>query len=249
MNVAYFRFYEELNDFLPHNKRKVFIPYQFTGKPSVKDAIESMGVPHVEIDLILVNGESVGFSYNLENGDKVSVYPVFEALDITPVVRLRNKPLREIKFVLDAHLGKLAKYLRLCGFDCLFDNHFSDPEIINISVKDNRVILTRDRDMLKNKLITHGYWIRSQKNEEQLKEVLVRFDLKNQISLFTRCMICNTPTERVGKEDIKDSLKGRTKRYYSEFWRCRGCSRIYWKGSHYEKMNEFINRIVRELNS
>ncbi len=247
MNFAYFRFYEELNEFLPAERRKVSFTYQFNGRPSVKDAIEAMGVPHVEVDLILVNGSSVDFSYNLNDDDKVSVYPVFEKLDISPVIRLREKPLREVKFILDAHLGKLAKYLRLCGFDALFDISYNDPEIVDISVRERRIILTRDREMLKNSRVTHGYWIRSQKSQDQLREVLDRLDLKNQVSLFTRCMECNTPLEPVRKEDIEDRLQSRTSRYFSDFKRCPGCDRIYWNGSHFEKMNRFINQVIEQI--
>jgi len=244
MNLAHFRFYEELNEFLSEEKRKVSFPYEFNGKPSVKDAIEALGVPHVEVDLVLVNGESVDFSYNLQNGDNISVYPVFEGLDITPLIRLRGKPLRKVKFILDAHLGRLAKYLRACGFDTLFNNSYNDPEIVDISENERRIILTRDKGILKNNRVTHGYWIRSQKYNEQLKEVLTRFDLKDQIRFFTRCIRCNTPLESVKKEEIEYRLKEKTRRYYSSFKRCPGCNRIYWNGSHYQKMKSFIDHII-----
>ncbi|MBN1387219.1 MAG: Mut7-C ubiquitin/RNAse domain-containing protein [Bacteroidales bacterium] len=244
MKLAHFRFYEELNEFLPEEKRKTSFSYEFGGKPSVKDAIEALGVPHVEVDLILVNGESVDFAYNLKNGDNISVYPVFEGLDITPLIRLREKPLRKVKFILDAHLGRLAKYLRLCGFDTLFSNRFSDPEIVDISEKEKRIILTRDRGILKNNRVTHGYWIRSQIHEEQLKEVLTRFDLKDQIRFFTRCIRCNSPLEDVKKEDIAERLEEKTRLYYSSFKRCPGCNRIYWSGSHFENMKRLITQII-----
>ena len=147
--AANFRFYEELNDFLPENKRKIEYSYAFYGTPAVKDAIEAEGVPHTEVDLILVNGKSVGFDYLLQHSDRVSVYPVFETLDISPVIRLREKPLRESKFILDVHLGKLTKLLRRLGFDSNYRNDYSDPEIVNISLKEKRIILTRDRGILK----------------------------------------------------------------------------------------------------
>ncbi len=247
MKLAHFRFYEELNEFLPAKKRKTSFEYEFRGKPSVKDAIEALGVPHVEVDLILVNGKSVDFTYGLQDGDKISVYPVFEGLDISPVIRLRDKPLREVKFILDAHLGRLAKYLRLCGFDTLFDNYYDDPEIVDISVIEKRIILTRDRGILKNSRVTHGYWIRSQDPEEQLKEVFKRLDLNRQVILFTRCMVCNTLLEEVKKEDIARRLQPGTRRFYSKFRRCPGCDRIYWNGSHCEKMKEFIDNIINDI--
>jgi uncharacterized protein len=130
MNIAYFRFYEELNDFLPLEKRKRLFPFEFNGNPSVKDSIEVIGVPHCEVDLILVNSLFVGFSYKLKDEDSISVYPVFESIDITPSVHLRESPLRELKFITDVHLGKLAKYLRLCGFDTYYRTDLDDNEII-----------------------------------------------------------------------------------------------------------------------
>lgn len=247
MKKAQFRFYEELNDFLPENRKKVPFQYAFMGRPSVKDAIEALGVPHTEIDLILVNGTSVDFSHKLNDGDIVSVYPLFESLDISPVTRLRAKALRETRFILDAHLGRLAKHLRLCGFDCLFNNHYSDPEIIDIALDKGRIILTRDRALLMNSRVSHAYWIRSQDPREQLKEVIIRFDLKGMVNMFTRCMECNTALEEVDKKDIEDRLQPGTRRYFQEFKLCPGCQRIYWKGTHYQDMLKFIDNIIKDI--
>src|ERR1035437_623673 len=176
INQASFRFYEELNDFLPASKKKVSFIRTFEGNPSVKDIIESLGVPHVEIDLILVNGVSVDFKYILHDQDMVSVYPVFETIDLSNVTHLRSKPLRETKFVLDVHLGKLAKYLRMLGFDTRYENDNDDPEIIRISLTEHRIILTRDIGLLKVKTVSHAYYIRSQHPKGQLSEVLKHFD-------------------------------------------------------------------------
>jgi uncharacterized protein len=248
MNSAWFRFYEELNEFLPSEKRKQLFPYSFNSNPSVKDAIEAMGVPHVEVDLILVNSQSVDFSYKLRNADSVSVYPVFESFDITPVTHLREKPLRDVKFILDVHLGELAKYLRLCGFDTCYRTNYNDKEIIRLSFSDKRIILTHDVELLKNKQVIHGYWIRSQHLYEQLIEVFQKFDLKNQIRPFSRCMECNHLLEDVSKEAILDRLSTRTREYYQEFKKCSYCERIYWEGSHYERMRKDIDCIIKIVN-
>lgn len=247
MSLAWFRFYEELNEFLPEGKRKIHFPWSFSGTPSVKDAIEALGVPHVEIDMIIANGISVDFSYKLRNEDSVSVYPVFESLDISSVTHLREQPLRDLKFITDVHLGKLTKYLRLCGFDTSYNTGLNDNEIINISLSDKRAILTRDKGLLKNKQVTHGYWIRSQHLNEQLKEVFNRFDLKNLIRPFTRCMECNGTLIDVSKEQILDYLLPDTRQYYQEYKKCPECDRIYWEGSHYEKMKKNIENIIENL--
>jgi uncharacterized protein with PIN domain len=246
MSLIWFRFYEELNDFLPSSKRKKLIPYEFTGNPSVKDAIEAQGIPHVEVDLILVNNLSKDFSYKIQDGDSVSVYPVFESIDISSVTRLRKKPLRNLKFIADVHLGKLTKYLRLCGFDTYYRPDCSDKEIIAIALTDKRVILTRDKELLKNRQITHGYWIRSQSPDEQLKELVIRFDLKNLVSLFDRCMECNGILKIVSKEEIKERLLPKTRQYYLNFKMCPDCNRIYWDGSHFKRMKVQIENLLRE---
>ena len=245
-NTAEFRFYEELNDFLPPEFKKRSFSYSFNGHPAIKDSIEAIGVPHAEVDLILVNGKSVSFEYQFKPGDRVSVYPVFESLDISPIVKLREKPLRNTKFIVDVHLGKLAKLLRMFGFDTLYQNNFLDPEIIIRSVNENRVIITRDIGILKNKSVTHGYWVRSTLPEEQLKEVIKRFDLKNQIKPFHRCINCNGVIQPVDKKDIVENLQPKTIKYYHKFFQCSKCGNIYWKGSHYIKMIEKINDLLQE---
>jgi uncharacterized protein len=247
MNHAWFRFYEELNEFLPSEKRKKPFSYTFNGTPSVKDAIEALRVPHVEIDLILVNSQSVGFSYKLKDGDTVSVYPVFETLDISPLIHLRAKPLRISRFILDVHLGKLARYLRLCGFDTIYRRDYIDPEIISLSESERRIILTRDIELLKNKKVIHGYWIRSQHLNEQLKEVLLRFDLLSQILPFSRCIECNGLLVNVLKEEVLDRLLPETIRYFTDFRKCSECNRIYWKGSHYERMKKYIDNLIKNV--
>jgi uncharacterized protein with PIN domain len=246
LNRAEFRFYEELNDFLPARKRKKSIAYYFGGNPSVKDAIEALGVPHVEVDLLLVNSISREFSYLLQDGDKVSVYPVFESFDISQESRLEKPPLRQTWFVLDVHLGRLARYLRMLGFDCLYRNDFTDDQLVEISLLDHRIILTRDKVLLKNKKLTHGYWLRSQYSRIQVSEVLRRFDLYNQINPFTRCMECNGLVETIRKEEVMDQLLPGTRKQFDEFYRCTVCSKIYWEGAHYARMMRIIDEISAE---
>src|SRR6056297_9511 len=242
--TAYIRFYEELNDFLTPSQVKKDLPCHFYNSPSVKDLIESFGVPHTEVDLILINGEPVGFEKQIRHQDRISVYPRFESLDISPVSVLRGRPLRDIRFVLDVHLGKLARYLRLCGFDTLYDNTFEDHEIVSISTSQHRVILTRDIGILKYSMVQHGYWLRSDQPEQQLKEVIRRFDLKEQIRLFNRCMECNGIIQPVDKQKVEDKLPEGTRKYYQEFYQCRQCGKIYWKGSHYYNMIKRIDRLI-----
>ena len=246
-NRAVFRFYEELNDFLPSGNRKKDNLYSFNGNPSVKDAIEAQNVPHTEVDLILVNGNPVDFGYKLRGGERVAVYPVFESFDISPVKGNAAEPLRETKFILDVHLGKLAKLLRMTGFDTLYRNDLEDKEIIDIGLAQDRIILTRDRGILKNSVVRKGYYIRSQKPEEQLKEILARFQLRSSTKFLSRCIACNGEIEKVNKKDIEQKLKPGTSKFFDRFFRCCDCGRIYWKGSHYDRMMDYYKNLKSNL--
>ena len=243
-NQAEFRFYEELNDFLPPASRKRAIPYRFRGAPAIKDPIEALGVPHTEVELIVVDGKSVGFDHRLGNGERVAVYPVFESLDVSPLVRLREAPLRRTAFVVDANLGRLARRLRMLGFDAAYRNDADDAEVVRQSVEEGRIVLTRDRRLLRHKAITHGYWVRAVAPDEQLAEVVQRLDLLRAIRPFRRCLVCNGLLEEVPKEAVLERLEPLTKRYYDTFYRCSECGRVYWPGSHVERMEEKIVKLM-----
>src|SRR5437763_4189643 len=202
MSHARFRFYAELNDFLAPGSRMKLLARRFDVSASVKDFIESFGVPHTEVDLVLVNGVSVDFSRAVHDGDYVSVYPVFESLDVSSVSRVRPSPLRALRFILDVHLGRLAAYLRMAGFDALYRNHASDEDLADIVVRERRVLLTRDRYLLMRTDVDRGYWIRSTEPKQQLVEALRRFDLGRAMRPFTRCMECNSILEKVRRESV-----------------------------------------------
>jgi uncharacterized protein with PIN domain len=247
VNQAFFRFYAELNDFLPPHRKQVVFSHVYDGQPSVKDTIEALGVPHTEVDLILVNGESVDFSYRMKDGDQVSIYPVFESIDIASVLRVRPQPLREVRFVIDTHLGRLAGYLRMLGFDTLYRNDFQDEELAKLSSREKRILLTKDRGLLKRSEVTHGYCVREIHPRRQLVEVLRRFDLARVIKPFERCIRCNGSVTRVDKEQVIDRLPPETRRYYDEYHLCQDCGRIYWRGSHYQRMRLFIAQVLEEV--
>ena len=244
MKNVFFRFYEELNDFLPREKVKVEFANKFWGNVSVKDMIQSFGVPHTEIDLILVNGKSVGFDYILQDNDKVSVYPEYESFDISDIQRLRPSPLRNPKFVLDVHLGKLARLLRMTGFDTLYENCYSDDEIVEISCKQKRTILTRDVGILKRNRVERGYFIRNTDPDEQIIEVIERFQLSGMINGFTRCIVCNGMLVKIAKEDYKSVIPENAFKTYKDFYNCERCGKIYWKGSHYPGMVKNLQEII-----
>ncbi len=233
---AAFRFYAELNDFLPAKREERDQVYLFDGKPSVKDAIEAQGVPHTEVDLILANGEPVSFGYHLRAGDRIAVYPVFETFDIDCLVRLRDRPKRVPRFVLDVHLGRLARWLRLTGFDASYRADLEDAQIAELAALENRVVLTRDVGLLQRKAITHGYWVRAVDPDAQIVEVLRRFQLEHWVRTFERCLECNGEIRRVDKAEVWERLEPNTRRCYDSFYQCANCRKVYWAGSHYAHM-------------
>ncbi|WP_404355161.1 Mut7-C RNAse domain-containing protein [Methylotuvimicrobium sp. KM1] len=246
MNQVYLRFYEELNDFLPVERRKVEFEHALNRRTSIKDLIESLGVPHTEIEIILANGRSVDFDYIVQKNDRISVYPMFESFDITPLLRLRSKPMRAPRFILDTNLGRLARYLRLLGFDCLYRNDYEDGEVAEIASQQHRIVLTRDRFLLRRKIITHGYFVRSVHPREQVKEVLQRLDLYRSIAPFTRCSRCNGTLIKTSKDAVIDRLEPLTKLYYNDFRICLSCNQIYWSGSHQDRARQLISELTSQ---
>jgi uncharacterized protein with PIN domain len=246
MACAHFRFYAELNDFLPPARRKVEFEHCFERRASIKDMIESFGVPHPEIELILVNGKSVDFSYIVADQDQVSVYPVFERFDVSPLIRLRDRPLREPRFVIDANLGRLARYLRLLGFDCLYKNTFSDDDVARISQQQARIVLTRDRRLLQRKIISHGLFVRATQPRQQVGEVMQRLDLYALSRPFSRCARCNGDLKAVDKGAIAAQLQPKTRRYYDDFLQCGQCGQLYWQGSHHQRSQQLIKYFLQK---
>jgi len=243
-NYVICRFYAELNDFLSPQHQKIAFKHVYKGRVSVKDLIESLGVPHTEIDLILVNGESVDFSYHVHHEDQIGVYPMFESMDVTGLSKVRPVPLRRFKFVVDIHLGKLAKYLRLLGFDVLYENHYSDSELALLSSHEQRILLTRDSGLLKRRIVVYGHFVRHIQPLKQLQEIILRLDLRPLIKPFYRCIRCNGLLNHVDKNEVKDRLLPKTIQYYSHFKQCQDCKKVYWQGSHYQKMQSLIEGIL-----
>lgn len=235
-----FRFYEELNDFLPPALRKRSFQHEFDGNPSVKDRLEALGVPHTEVDLILVDEISVGFEHQLHGGERVAAYPVFERFDLTGVTRLRPEPLREPRFVLDVHLGRLAAYLRLLGFDCRYRNDYSDPQLVSISCAENRTVLTRDTGLLKRAALTHGAFLHETDPRRQLREVLDRFDLQAQIAPFSHCAHCNGMLVPVSTASVIGQVPEGVANEQHSFRRCAECGQIYWPGSHLPRLRRCL---------
>ncbi len=240
MATAWFRFYAELNDFLPAAWRGRAFEVQFRPPLPVRHLIERCGVPHTEVEIVLINGVSVSLEQPVADADRVSVYPMFETLDVTPLLRLRDRVLREPRFLADAHLGRLAGYLRMLGFDTLYPVPGEDREVVDRALQEGRIILTRDRALLMHRRVTHGCYVRPTTPRLQLAYLLQRLDLCRLIRPFSRCIRCNGVLEPVAKAAVVAQLPPAVGATRQRFWRCRDCGRVYWRGSHYRRMRDFV---------
>lgn len=244
MVTATFRFYDRLNDFLPRRRRGRDFTTPCAREATAKHMVEALGVPHTEVELLLVNGESSGFERLLADGDRVAAYPAFGALDVHTLQRLRSWPAGRLRFVADAHLGGLARLLRMAGFDTLYDNGYHDDDIERIAREEGRVLLTRDRELLKRRTVELGCYIHAIDPPEQLRELFSRLRLSKEVRAFTLCLHCNLPLRRVDKEEVLHALPPSVRDSHTEFTTCDACRRVYWRGSHYARMRDLLEGVA-----
>jgi uncharacterized protein with PIN domain len=246
MAQARFRFYAQLNDHLPLRRRQIAFWHRFAGHVAVKDLIEAIGVPHTEVDVILVNGAFADFSHQVPDGATISVYPAFESFELPPGCQLGVRPPGPPGFVLDAHLGRLAAYLRLLGFDVLYPNNDSDSELARQAAESGRVLLTRDRGLLKRRCVTRGYFVRALRPRAQVVEVVRRFGLAATAAPFSRCLRCNGRLETAEKASVRERLPPRTRESFDEFRRCTACDHVYWAGAHYPALQRLVAEVLTQ---
>jgi len=243
MTIAHFRFYAELNDFLAPMLRQRRFSHACARDASVKHMIEAFGVPHTEVDLILVDGIAVDFSHRLRHGENVSVYPAFSGLGLAPQTPVRPAG-GAARFIADAHLGQLAKNLRMLGFDVLYRNDYSDAEVARLAASEDRIVLTRDRDLLIRKEIVRGGYLHAVNGDEQVLEVIRRFDLAPSVRALSRCLTCNGMLRTVEKSEVEHRVPQHSRRAYERFYECEGCAQIYWEGSHAARMRKRIEQVL-----
>ncbi|MDB5081332.1 MAG: hypothetical protein JWP00_3256 [Chloroflexi bacterium] len=245
MSAVTFYFEGDLNYFLPAGRRNTSFSHEFKGRVSIKDMIESLGVPHTEIKAIIANGRPVDLTYLVEEDAQIEVYGFPSKAPVGGQVR--PPFIGEPRFVLDSHLGQLAVYLRMAGFDTLYRNDYSDDVLAQISSEEQRVLLSRDRGLFKRSLVVYGYYVRNVKPRQQVIEVIKRFSLADKLNPLHRCIRCNGLIQPVAKEAVIDRLEPLTRQYFNEFSLCPDCGQVYWKGSHYSKMLHFMGTLLNAV--
>jgi uncharacterized protein len=236
--TAEVHFFGDLKDFLRGDNREGHVAYPVDRRASIKDVIEALGVPHAEVGRIVVDGAEAGFGHLLGPGETVHVEPLRIPVRVDVPTVLRPRPFAELRFVVDVNVGKLASLLRMLGFDTAYEQAMRDEAIAELAHEQDRVVLTRDRDLLRRSIVEYGRVLRSQVPMEQLAEVVRLFGLPRPFALFSRCLRCNEPLRPVPKVDVLHRLEPRTRRYYRRFHICPACDRIYWRGSHHRRMIE-----------
>ncbi len=230
-----FRFHGELNDFLTPARRNIEFDHVAGATDTIKHVIEAIGVPHIEVDRVKVNGAMRPSSERVREGDVVHVFP-----HVIPVL------LKDPRFVVDGHLGRLAAYLRMLGFDTWYDGSADDPLLAAVASGERRFLLTRDVGLLKRREVEQGYCVRSDKPQDQLREVTDRFALCSHFAPFCRCMHCNGQLCPVSKEEVVDLLPPHTRETKNEFSRCLNCGKVFWRGSHHARMLGWIQELTAE---
>jgi uncharacterized protein with PIN domain len=243
MVCATFRFYDALNGFLARERRGHDFSKSCARDATTKHMIEALGVPHTEVELILVNGVSAGLDTLIEEGDRIAVYPRFANLDVASLARIAQRPPGRMRFVADAHLGGLARLLRMAGFDTIYDNTIGDDVVEDLALGEGRVVLTRDRELLKRRGVEYGAYVHALKSQAQLSEVFERFDLAERARPFTLCLHCNAPLRRADKEEVWARLPPAVRLLQHDFATCDVCRRVYWKGSHFRRMTHMLEAV------
>ncbi|MDJ0832262.1 MAG: Mut7-C RNAse domain-containing protein [Gammaproteobacteria bacterium] len=240
------QFFTRLNDFVAVDKRHQAFDFAFIKPRSIKDLIESIGVPHTEVDIVLVDDKSVDFHYLVTGGERIKVYPHASRLALPGLIHNLPSNPSPPRFVLDVHLGRLAGYLRMLGFDTLYRNDYDDPTLAQISQLEQRILVTSDRRLLMRKQVSLGYLMRSHNPRRQIKELMNRYQLHRHSTQLVRCRDCNGIIRAVDKQEIVAQLLPLTRKYYQSFYQCEDCKKIFWKGSHYQRMQALISSIMAD---
>ena len=230
-----FRFHDQLDELLRPDLRGRAFDWRSAENATAKHAIEALGVPHTEVGRLLVDGRVAGLGHVLREADELDVFPA-DASRPTP-----DEP--PPRFLADAHLGGLARRLRLLGFDTELARDAPDRLLALLADVDERIVLSRDRELLKHRRVARGRYVRARSTDEQLREVLGHYGLRGSLRPFTRCLECNAPLRRTDRAEVSDRLPPRVAAEQREFTLCTGCRRVYWPGSHWQRLRSLVDSL------
>jgi uncharacterized protein with PIN domain len=223
----------ELWVFLPPARRHPDCPVAFDGTSSLGHLVEAAGVPLTEVGSLRIAGTVLPPAYRPVDGDVVAVGPV-------------GRPQRVLDwgggFLLDVHLGALARRLRILGVDTAYPGEAGDRALVERANSERRLLLTQDRGLLKRRALWAGAYVRGSRPDDQLADVLDRFS--PPLHPWTRCTACNGEVEQVGKDEVADALQPGTLRTQERFARCRSCGRVYWRGAHGRRLDRLVARFT-----
>ena len=244
MTDATFRFYARLNAFLPVERRGQAFSCTCAEYATTKHMMEDLGVPHTEFALVLVNGAPAGLDLPIEDNDRIAVYPKFEQLDVGVLTTTQTLPPGPPRFVADAHLGGLARLLRMAGFDTLYDNNFEDAAMAELANRERRVLLTRDRALLMHRVVLYGCYVHALKPADQLRELYLRLDLTSHARPFSLCLSCNLRLHEVDRQAVLERVPPRVLARHERFLSCHGCDRVFWEGTHWQDMRALLDSLA-----
>ena len=240
---VYLTFHNDLQMLLKKSQAGKVVKYALKRRASLKDIIESQGVPHTEVAQILLGNKELGFAFIPVGGEDIDIFPFSEEISVFNSTLLRPQPMSSLKFMVDINVQKLARNLRIIGFDTSMVPDMRLIEIGKVATSEHRIVITRNRELLKCNTVVHGHLVRSEDHVIQLQEVVKLYKIKLHIKPFSRCIACNGDLMSVTKQDIIHRLEPLTRKYFNTFKRCSDCEKIYWQGSHYNQMLKMITEI------
>jgi uncharacterized protein with PIN domain len=231
--VPWYRFHGELNDLLPALLRHRAFQRTAAQHATVRHAIEALGVPHTEFGTVLINGHVAEPGRQICDSDLIEAYPA------AFIAAAGGSP--EPRFLADAHLGGLAKRLRLLGFDTLLASNAPDRALAELADTERRILLSRDRELLKHRRVAQGRYVRALGTDEQMREVVSHFGLRGRLRPFSRCLECNSALREATRSEVAEGLPRSVAASQQRFTVCTGCNRVYWPGSHWERLRAVVD--------
>jgi len=225
---AQFRVHGALNDLVPPQRRHRAFVVVCPEHATIKHTAEAMGIPHTEVGIVLLDGQPADLAHRVPESGTVDLHPA-------------PPPRAPLRFVADVHLAGLARRLRLLGFDCVLAGDGPDEAIARHAEREQRIVLTRDRELLKHRRVERGRYVRSLRTDAQAREVVDALDLRGHLRPFTRCLECNGELREARADEVAVRVPPAVAAVQRDYARCAGCGRVYWPGSHWRRLSALVD--------